>query len=76
MIIIEDDPEEMPSELRAVSCPENCQHDVPLTVAPMLAMPVVLYNQKLFRDSLRYIYIFSTVLYTHQKSMPHNLQID
>lgn len=54
MIIIEDDPDTMPPELRAVSCPENCQHDIPLIISPMLAMPIVLINQNLFNDTLRY----------------------
>lgn len=53
MLIVEDDPKNMPAELRAVSCPENCERDIALLLSPMLKMPFILLGQNTFGDSLR-----------------------
>ena len=59
MLIVEDDVMNTPPELWAVSCPENCEHDISLIISPMLIMSMAIHHQKRSNDRLRYCGNFS-----------------
>lgn len=53
MLIVEDDPKNTVPELRAVSCPENCERDIPLILSPMLESSRIIFVRRVFGDSIR-----------------------